>query len=798
MQNLPIHANKSLILEHLGNQPLILSAPTGSGKSTEVPRWCPRPVLVVEPRKIACRSLANRVAHLEKTRLGHTVGYHVKDENCSSAQTEIIFVTPGIAIQNLRSIRNYKTVVIDEFHERTIEIDLLTAYLSQIVENLVVMSATLDGESIAKKIRGRYLAAEGRTFPVDIQYDNSGPTIPTTDQLASRCAKIIRTKQKSPGDILVFLPGKAEIGATKRLLKDITDRQIIELHSSLTPKQQNQIFSNQELPKIILSTNVAETSITVPGVRTVIDSGLVRQPRYHQGRSALTLLPIARDSADQRAGRAGRVAPGVCIRLWKPNAHLSVQTTPEIYRSSLVSLVLATKVHNMDMNKLPWVDTPKEHAIQDAETLLLDLGALDSDKKITPRGLKLFRLPIDPWFGRLLIEAENSSYLSDMIDLVSGLSINQPLFSEHIIPDEDQIESIDIFSDISSIVSAVRNSRPGPNIRANAHLEAYQQRKRLYEIYDKKPSGQSKNIPSKQLTELIVKAHPNSAYIARKRGNKIVWANGGTEVHIDKYCRLNLIERLKKDPSIKNVPEPQAIVVLGLRAMREGTKTQLLATSTSPILPQSLAKLGLGTKQITETYIDKEGSIKIQVSQVYAGRSIATSLEDPKEDLLIEAIGELIKSGKILPGLFGQVKQRLITFQLVEKLIQQRLLPKDVELELIELMSSQGHQNASEYITTHLKQLGLESAEDWKLLDEDDLLPPELPFHIKDKFDSHYPQEVDLGDSIYRVEYDVQSRQAILYLRKGNKKTAPPRSYLPKFPGFRVLIQAGGTLHPYS
>jgi len=322
---LPIDTYRDAVLDAVHTGPVVITSPTGSGKSTQVPRWLVRdgPVLVVQPRRVACRSLAQRVAQLQDSALGDRVGYAVRDDRRASEATELLFVTTGVALRLLRSgdIERYRSVVLDELHERSMDLDLLLAMLAG-REGLVLMSATLDAERVTEHVGGTLVAAEGRTYPVDIRYPPGQPPVPDADRLPERIAAALdRLPPDDDGDVLVFLPGKGEIAAAADHLRG--RHQVVALHGGLSLDQQGRAFRTDGPRKVILSTNVAETSVTLPRVTAVIDSGLVRRTRYHRGRSVLTLVPVAADAADQRAGRAGRLRPGVgrsgCGRSERPS-----------------------------------------------------------------------------------------------------------------------------------------------------------------------------------------------------------------------------------------------------------------------------------------------------------------------------------------------------------------------------------------------------------------------------------------------------------------------------------------------
>ena len=383
---------------------MVLSSPTGSGKSTEVPRWCTGRVLVIEPRRIACRSLAARVAELEGTQLGDGVGYLVRDEARAHDATRIVFATPGLLLRNRELLDGAQCVILDEFHERSLDLDLLLALLLRARrQGLVIMSATLEGERVAEHVGGLHLTAAGRAYDVAVRYMPGAELKPHAAELAARVQRALDAAASDPGDILVFLPGKAEIEACQQSLRGKFT--FVPLHGGLNLNEQRRAFDKAPQRKVILATNVAETSLTIPGVGVVIDSGLLRQTRYHDGRSYLVLGAIAEDSAAQRAGRAGRTAPGVCYRLWSASAQLQPNTPPEIHRESLVPLVLTAAAWGERVEDLPLLDAPKAYALEAARTELARWGALQGPAALSDSGRALFALPIDPAHARLLVAA---------------------------------------------------------------------------------------------------------------------------------------------------------------------------------------------------------------------------------------------------------------------------------------------------------------------------------------------------------------------------------------------------------
>ena len=443
-----------------GNQ-LVLVAATGSGKTTQVPQMIldaglvpeGRQIVVLQPRRVAARTVATRVAWERQVRLGAEVGYQVRFEDRIGDATRIAFITEGILlrwIQDDPRLSQIGVLIFDEFHERNLLSDVALALAKRLQATerpdlrLVVMSATLEAEPVARYLAASVsvpasvmgqggsdlppggiapasapiLVSEGRTFPVEMQWLDYGDSRPVHELAADKVERIVEAGWE--GDILVFMPGKGEIQAALGALAAarLGERvSLIPLHGELGPDDQDRAFQPSPLRKIVVSTNVAETSVTIDGIRHVVDGGLARMARYDAERGIQTLMveEISRASADQRAGRAGRTAPGTCWRLWTESGHLNrpARNTPEIQRADLAEVVLL--LHSLGVRQaatFDWLDAPDKAAVLRAERLLHILGALEEGRgaespgsDLTPVGRQMLRLPMHPRFARLLVEA---------------------------------------------------------------------------------------------------------------------------------------------------------------------------------------------------------------------------------------------------------------------------------------------------------------------------------------------------------------------------------------------------------
>ena len=444
--SLPIWKIQADILRtlKLGNR-LVLVAPTGSGKTTQVPQMLldaglagDKMIVVLQPRRVAARTVASRVASERNVKLGAEVGYQIRFDDQTSNSTSICFVTEGILLrwlQDDRTLSKIGAVLFDEFHERNLLSDVALALVKDLQQKqrpdlaMLVMSATLDAEPVAEYLNQcPILISEGQSYPVEVDYLPLPDDRHLTTQAALAVERIVN--EDGPGDILVFMPGRGEINGTLDALSELITPQrvaLIPLHGALEPQEQDRAFAPNKLRKVIVATNVAETSITIDGIRHVVDSGIARVARYdtERGIGTLQLEPISRASADQRKGRAGRTARGSCHRLWTEISHKSREerNTPEIQRSDLAEVVLL--LHSLGIREavtFDWLDIPDAQAVERAERLLTMLGAL-LDADLTEIGRQMLRLPMHPRYSRMLIEASKRDCVPDAAlcaALVSG------------------------------------------------------------------------------------------------------------------------------------------------------------------------------------------------------------------------------------------------------------------------------------------------------------------------------------------------------------------------------------------
>ncbi|MDR0869009.1 MAG: DUF3418 domain-containing protein [Planctomycetota bacterium] len=433
-------------------QVVIVAGATGSGKTTQIPKIClelgRRAIACTEPRRVAAVSVAERVASELASPLGAVVGYQIRFAEKSGPQTQIKFMTDGVLLAQARRdplLRGYDTVIIDEAHERTLNIDFLLGGLRRLADRrrdlkIIVSSATLAVERFSQFFAGApVLNVEGRTFPIEIFYappSERDEDEPDEEHEISHLVGAAVTKlwrERGAADTLIFLAGEQDIRETCAHLENmpLPPREILPLYGRMASEQQRQIFYPRDLPRLIVATNVAETSITVPRVRYVIDSGLARLKRYNP-KAQIEMLPVERVSqaaAAQRAGRCGRVAPGVCVRLYSlaDFADREKFTPPEILRSSLAGVILQMRELQLGaVEDFPFLDPPPRALVKAGYAELQEIGALDERLNITAAGRRLAALPLSPRYGKILLTAANYGVLPDALTIVAALTVADP------------------------------------------------------------------------------------------------------------------------------------------------------------------------------------------------------------------------------------------------------------------------------------------------------------------------------------------------------------------------------------
>ncbi len=457
-ESLPINQHRDEIAQLINkNQVVIVCGETGSGKTTQIPKICLQlgrgikgKIAHTQPRRLAARSVAARIAYELHSELGQAVGYKIRFNDRTNPDTYIKLMTDGILLaesQHDRLLRDYDTLIIDEAHERSLNIDFLLGYLKTLLPKrpdlkIIITSATIDPQGFSDFFhRAPVIEVSGRSYPVETRYrslvsDNPGDQ--DRDIMQGILHAVEELSGKITGDILVFVSGEREIReATEGLRKHFpADIEILPLYSRLSSKEQDRIFRSSGKRRIIIATNVAETSLTVPGIRHVIDTGLARISRYSYRSKVqrLPIEPISQASANQRQGRCGRNAPGICIRLYSEDDFnlRPLFTDPEVLRTNLASVILS--LSNLRLGKLenfPFLNPPDPRVIRDGYRLLQELDALNEAMRITDTGRELARLPVDPRLGRMLLASRQFHCINECLVICSALSVRDPRERPH-------------------------------------------------------------------------------------------------------------------------------------------------------------------------------------------------------------------------------------------------------------------------------------------------------------------------------------------------------------------------------
>lgn len=511
---------------------LILQAPPGAGKSTVLPlellqeTWLEgQKILMLEPRRLAARAVAQRMAQLLGEAVGETVGYRIRFENKTGKNTRIEVLTEGILTRMLQqdnALEGVGLVIFDEFHERSLQADLALA-LSREVQGvlredlrLLIMSATLDGEQLSRLLGGApVLSSEGRQYPVALRYLPQDKYEPIAQQVARVVRKALREEE---GDLLVFLPGSGEIRRTAELLEEVNNIGIYPLYGDLPQQQQQEALlpHPQGRRKVVLATAIAETSLTIEGIKVVVDSGYSRVSRFdpRSGLSRLDTVPVTLDTADQRAGRAGRLGPGICYRLWSEGSHLGLvpHRQPEILEADLAPTVLELSNWGVqNLQQLAWLTPPPAGAVGSARELLEELAAL-AGGHITAVGKKMLRLPTHPRLARLLLEGTQQGLAALATDIAALLEERDPLREAG--------------ADLVLRIEALRRWRR--NSHTNANRQGLQRIERLAANWRRilKVEADDTMPADTDVGRLLATAYPERIAKKEEGGNRYRLANG--------------------------------------------------------------------------------------------------------------------------------------------------------------------------------------------------------------------------------------------------------------------------------
>ncbi len=639
---LPIDLALPQILAALRDGPaVVLEAPPGAGKTTRVPPalldLVAGEIVVLEPRRIAARTAARRVASELGERVGETVGYQVRFEDVSGPKTRLRYVTEGILARRLLGdpqLRGVGAVVLDEFHERHLAGDLALALVQRLLPRLklVVMSATLDAAPLADHLKAPVVRSEGRRFPVEIEHLDQPDDRWLSEQVAAAVRKL--TVPGSAGDVLVFLPGAGEIRQCAEALGELArhrDFVIVPLHGDLPGEEQDRALGPARQRKIILSTNVAETSVTVPGVTAVVDTGLARIAAHSpwSGLPSLTVQKISRASAQQRAGRAGRTAPGRALRLYtrhdydaRPEHH-----APEIERLDLASTLLDLRAAGLDPERLPWLDPPPPGALQTATALLRRLGLIDAQGLATELGSACARFPLHPRLSRLAVEATRRGFVQDGCAAAA-------LLNERDLRHQRDLSAPTGPSDVLELLDVLAQWRGRRDVEGNAARRIEQARAQLVRLAP--AEGPRKSSRDEAILVAVLAGFPDR--VARRR------APGSAEVLLAAGGAAQL------SPA-SAVRDAQLLVAVDAEERRSAGRSRALVRLASAIEPEWLLDLYPEALREETELVWEESRERVEVvSRLrYDELALTESRRPPREDEAPQAARILLEHATSVP-----------------------------------------------------------------------------------------------------------------------------------------------------
>ncbi|GAB7230226.1 helicase-related protein [Vibrio rotiferianus] len=772
MSQLPIDSLQAEFDRLVNQHHLVVEAETGSGKSTRLPLWAANHgrVLVIEPRRIACTSLAEFLAEQSGQPLGKQIGYAIKLHAHYDENTNVVFVTPGVALRWFaeNKLASFDIVMVDEFHERRWDIDLLTAILKQEKQHrLIVTSATLEGEKLANYLDAKRLRSEGRCFPVTVTHRSEDSRyLPNKKGCENDVVRTVKEAlEDEEGDLLVFLPGRKEITQCSQMLQNLDDVLVVKLHASVSDEERHRALTVQKQRKVVLATNVAETSLTIPNIRVVIDSGLERRTVQRNGRTALTLTNISKASAAQRMGRAGRVAEGACIRLFGEHAPLELVTPPELHREELVEPMLAAACCGYRLSELSFLDSVPEKSLNSALQILQGMEAIDDQGDITEHGKKVYPLPIDALFADLVTRIQTKAEKEAMIDLAAALSVPAQLYQ---LQGGESAEALAIEEpfgcDASMMIRLVRGEQlSGVNIDVNVFEEAQGLAKQMREVFELPELEVASRYKRDELTKAIAKLHPELVFVRRERRRDAL-GNGLMEMMVGRNSRF-------PDRS-------EAALVLDSHSVPgRGVKQTLnLASVMLPISLKLLRELELGEWQQGETNYEEEAP-RATMHLIYAGRTICTEYQVLQGGVAVQSIVEMIEDETLLPGFAPLRKQQIQHWKIYNTL---GLNQEPIDKATLDDLSF------STWLVEQLETLGVESMEDIELFEADDIPFEGIPDWEYQDFAEQFPLKLLLAELKLDVEYFVSRKLVHVIYTDGNRKGDPKRWELPRWSGWKV------------
>ncbi|MGF1690007.1 helicase-related protein [Photobacterium kagoshimensis] len=790
---LPIDPLKPLFIEKLSQHHLVVEAETGSGKSTRLPLWAAESgkVLVIEPRRIACSSLAEFLAAEKGEPIGKSIGYAIRFEAHYDENTDIIFATPGVALRWLSEgqLTKFKTIIIDEFHERRWDTDLLLALLKDSSSNtlnsaqeqrLVITSATIDSQRLTQYLSAEHLKAEGRNFPVIVEHiaaDNRhSPDIRAIenkvfDTIQQRLVFVDKNKQerdKNSGDILVFLPGRKEIAQCQSKLKPLSLNfgiDVIPLHASVSDTDRQRALTASQHQRIILATNVAETSLTIPGVTLIIDTGLERRTHQRNGRTVLGLHAISRASSEQRKGRAGRIAAGHCIRLYGSAAPLELITPPELHREELTEPMLAAACCGYRLADLTFVDALPEKALLQAHDRLLAMKAINEQGDATEHGKRLYPLPIDALFAHLITAMPNKAATEAMVDLAAALSVSNKLWqktnSEEVLEQLAQWEKH--HCDAMLLIKLLREPTPEfLTVDTERLQEARQISAQIREALSLPQLDAATSVKREAWLTAVINAAPELAFVRREKRRQAL-GNGHSEATLGRDSRLS--------------DTAEAAVIFDQFSLPgKGVKQTLnLATCTAPIPLSLLIEQDLGEVLVCDSQLI-DGQCATRTQRIYAGRVIDEQSQNSNDAVTTALIVEMIEKGQLLEGLAEQRRHQIEQWNLFLKLG----LANETSCTRTQPTT------LTPWLTEQIDALGIESLDDMQLFSNDDFIFDGIPEWEQAEFDERFPRKIYIADLHLTVEYAAAGKLVTVFYQSGSRKQDPQRWELPRWQGWRI------------
>lgn len=784
-EELPILQRKDEILNAiLQNQIIIIAGETGSGKTTQLPVICLEAgrghmgkIGCTQPRRIAAVSIANRVAEELRCRIGEEVGYKIRFHDHDSSCTSVKFMTDGILLAEIEQdpmLFQYDTLIVDEAHERSLNIDFLLGYLRMLLPKrpdlkLIISSATIDTDLFSATFgNAPVIEVSGRVYPVELLYlsdENDEPEEETYVESAVKAAMDLLDLYSS-GDMLIFMPTERDIRETCDKLQGLRryDTLILPLFARLSRSEQDAIFQKVDKRKIIVTTNIAETSITVPNIRFVVDTGLARISRYvpRLRTNRLPIEPISKASADQRKGRCGRVMDGVCIRLYSEKKFLERDdfTLPEIKRANLAGVILSMMAHNLgDISEFPFLEPPSRVAISEGYNLLRELRAIDSDNRLTRLGRKMASLPLDPHIARMVIAAKEENALREVLIIAAALSIVDPrerpfdkqaeadlMHRKFVVPGSDFLTYIKLWDAYQQEWGSLKTQNKMRKF-CKEHFLSFTRMQEWYDVHQLLYDTIAK------MKGFVINSGPASADSVHRALLTGLLSNCACKSETGKYKAARGREVIIFPGSALSGQKPDWIVC------HEVVETsQLFARTVAPINPAWLEQLGahLCSRSYSEPYFDSETGVvrateKVSLFGMQVAEHSGISFGKINAD---RATDVFIRFGLVEEQLNGHYrflknnkKVRNEIEKLERKLRSRSLFAGEVAIEQFykERISNVGSVHD---LNRLIRERG---GDDFLFMKKEDILVNDIPENV-----ASFPDNVFIGNKKFELKYDFQ------------------------------------------